>query len=180
MIRTALMTSTLLLAPALAFAAGSYDATPPKETATTTECEGTQVWDEDTETCVDAVEESKLDDDARYGAVRELAYAGRNEDAQAVLSAMADQAEARVLTYWGFTHRKMGNAALATAYYERAIAVNPDNILARSYMGQGFVEEGRTSDAIEQWRQIKARGGDGTWAEASLRAAIRTGMTYSY
>ena len=66
------------------------------------------------------------------------------------------------------------------SFYQNAIDTNPDNILARSYMGQGFVSEGRTDLAIEQWREIKARGGEGTWAEASLREAIRTGLTYSY
>ena len=65
-------------------------------------------------------------------------------------------------------------------FYEQAIAANPDNMLARSYMAQGFVAEGRTDEAIAQWREIKARGGEGSWAEASLRKAIRTGMTYSY
>ncbi|MFT7595246.1 MAG: cytochrome c-type biogenesis protein CcmH/NrfG, partial [Paracoccaceae bacterium] len=64
--------------------------------------------------------------------------------------------------------------------YTRAITQNPDNILARSYMGQGFVEQGLVDQAIAQWREIKARGGEGSWAEASLREAIRTGLTYSY
>jgi len=112
--------------------------------------------------------------------VRELAYAGRYLDAQGVLRAMPDQTDDRVLTYWGFTHRKLGNLELANAFYEDAIARNPDNILARSYMGQGFVAEGRVDDAIAQWREIKARGGADSWAEVSLRDAIRTGITYSY
>ena len=170
-----------LTLPATAFAAGSAGSdatTPPKPSETTTVCTGTQVWDEKTETCVDA-KDSRLDDDARYSAVRELAYAERYGDAQAVLATM-DQADDRALTYWGFTHRKLGNAALSAAYYEKAIAQNPDNILARSYMGQGMVAAGLTDAAIVQWREIKARGGDGSWAEASLRDAIRSGITYNY
>ena len=113
-------------------------------------------------------------------AVRELAYAGRNQDAQGVLEAMPDQDTDLVLTYWGFTHRKLGNLELARVFYEDAISQNPGNLLARSYMGQGFVTEGKTEDAIAQWREIKARGGEGTWAEVSLRDAIRTGLTYNY
>ena len=69
---------------------------------------------------------------------------------------------------------------LANLFYRQAIEANPDNLLARSYMAQGFVAEGKLDEAIAQWREIKARGGHGTWAEASLRDAIRTGTTYSY
>ncbi len=111
---------------------------------------------------------------------RELAYLERFEDAQAVLAAHPVQSDSRVLTYWGFTNRKLGRADLANAYYTRAIAQDPDNILARSYMGQGFVESGDYAQALAQWKEIKARGGVGTWAEASLRKAIQTGVTVNY
>ncbi len=168
----------LAAAPGLAFAAGG-GGSEPKPTETTQKCEGTQVWDEKTKTCIDA-KDSRLDTDILYGAVRELAYAGRLEDAQGVLRAMPDQTDDRVMTYWGFTHRKMGHLTLANMFYEQAIEKNPNNILARSYMGQGFVTEGRVEEAIAQWREIMARGGEGTWAEASLRESIRTGITYSY
>ena len=137
------------------------------------------MWDEKTKTCVNP-QESSLDTETLYGAVRELAYAGRQTDAQTVLRAMPDQSDDRVLTYWGFTHRKLGNVTLANLFYRQAIEANPDNLLARSYMAQGFVAEGKLDEAIAQWREIKARGGHGTWAEASLRDAIRTGTTYSY
>ncbi|SDC92004.1 tetratricopeptide repeat protein [Ruegeria marina] len=174
-----------LALPLSAFAAGGDNGggstwtNPPKETQTTKTCKGVKVWDEKTGKCV-APKNSSLDTDTLYGAVRELAYAGRYADAQGVLAAMPDQSDDRVLTYWGFTHRKMGDPNRAALYYDAAISANPDNILARSYMGQGFVEEGRTDLAIAQWREIRARGGIGSWAEVSLREAIRTGLTYSY
>lgn len=171
--------------PGFAFAAGGDSGggttwtNPPKPTETTKNCKGVRVWDAEKKRCVKP-KNSSLDTDTLYGAVRELAYAGRYTDAQGVLSAMADQSDDRVLTYWGFTHRKLGQQELANAYYQQAITTNPDNILARSYMGQGFVEQGKLDLAIAQWREIKARGGEGSWAEASLREAIRTGTTYSY
>lgn len=177
-----LVYALLMTLPTAVFAAGiggSDDTPPPQPTETTQSCTGIQVWDPSQKKCVDP-KGSALDPDTLYGAVRELAYAGRYRDAQGILRAMPDQQDDRVLTYWGFTHRKLGHADLARAYYRQAIARNPDNILARSYMGQGFVEDGDTGAAIAQWREIKARGGDGSWAEASLRQAIRTGLTYSY
>ena len=171
--------------------------TPPKQTETTKDCFSERqwdpekkawvryskkvngVWDPKIERCVRPDKASSLDLDTLRDAVRELAYAGRLEEAQMILGQMP-QDDDLVLTYWGFTHRKLGNSDQAEAYYSRAIDANPDNLLARSYMGQGFVETGDTDRAIAQWREIKARGGDGTWAEASLREAIRTGLTYSY
>lgn len=176
----------LALLPGLAMAAGSggdtgtgTTATPPKPTNTTKQCKGVRVWDEAKGRCV-RPKNSSLDDDALMQAVRELAHAGRIEDAQGVLRAMPDQGADLVLTYWGFTHRKLGQPALARAYYDRALAANPDNLLARSYLGQGHVETGEIPAALAQWEEIRARGGTGSWAELSLRQAIRTGVTYSY
>ena len=169
-----LLIMALAAMPGLAMAAGGGSSTP-----TTAKCKGTQVYDKKTKKCVNA-QESSLDADTLYGAVRELAYAGRYADAQGVLTAMPDQQDDRVLTYWGFTHRKMGNGDLAREYYQAALSRNPDNLLARSYMAQGMISDGNMDGAITQWREIMARGGKGTWAETSLSEAIRTGVTYNY
>ncbi|UWQ81185.1 tetratricopeptide repeat protein [Leisingera sp. S132] len=168
-----------LILPVAALAASGNDWNPPKPSETTKTCKGKRVWDEEKKRCV-RPRKSSLNQEGLLDAVRELAYAGRQEDAQAVLSALADQNDSMVLTYWGFTHRKLGNQDLAQAYYDQALAQDPDNILARSYMGQGFVEQGNYGAALAQWKEIRARGGDGSWAEASLRSALETGTSYSY
>lgn len=173
---TALALQTFAFAPAVSAAGG--DSSPPKPTNTTKKCLFGRVYDEAAGRCVKP-NKTNFSEEQLYQAVRELAYDGQFKNAQNVLRVM-DQDDDRVLTYWGFTYRKMGEAELANTYYQRAIETNPDNILARSYMGQGYVTEGKTELAITQWREIKARGGEGTWAEASLREAIRTGLTYSY
>ncbi len=174
-----LVLAAALTLPLPAFSAGGDSPTPPTPSDTTKTCNGKRVWDEAKGRCV-RPKQSSLNQDGLYDAARELAYAGRNEDAQAVLSAMADQGDARVLTYWGFTHRKLGNRALAQAFYDQAIAQDPNNLLARSYMGQGFVEEGQFGLALAEWKEIRARGGEGTWPETSLRQALETGATTSY
>jgi tetratricopeptide (TPR) repeat protein len=174
-----LLLAAALVLPLPALSAGGDTMTPPTPSETTKTCKGQQVWDEVKGRCV-APKESSLDQDGLFEAARELAYAGRNKDAQAVLSAMHDQDAPRVLTYWGFTHRKLGNRALAQGYYDQAIAADPNNLLARSYMGQGFVEEGQFGLALAEWKEIRARGGAGTWPETSLRLALETGATTSY
>jgi Flp pilus assembly protein TadD len=153
------------------FAAGSDSTTPPKTTKTTTECEAGQVFDEKTGTCLDTKSEAVTDDD-RYTGARELAYAGRYDRALAVLASAENQEDPRILNYYGFTNRKLGNTDLAMTYYRRALDLDPDYILARSYMGQGLAAQGDLAGAVEQLEEIAMRGGEDTWAYASLRLAI--------
>jgi hypothetical protein len=172
-----------LAAPVTALAAGSGDSntttSPPPTTETTKTCKGVKVWDDKKKRCVNP-SNSALDPDTLYIAVRELAYAGRYVDAQGVLAAMPDQSDDRVLTYWGFTWRKLGEADRSRAFYLQAIAANPDNILVRSYMGQGMIAEGDIAGAEIQLAEIRQRGGIGTWPEQSLATALLTGQTYDY
>jgi len=174
---TILIATSLLVSPALA--SGSRTVTPPKPTQTTEDCKDGQVWDKKAKACVDP-QSGALDDDALYGAVREFAYAGQFENAQNVLRAMSDQNDDRVLTYWGFTTRKMGDMPGGMAFYARAIEQNPDNILVRSYMGQALVEQGKIKAAHAQLDEIRARGGTGTWPEIALNEALTTGKSRDY
>lgn len=167
--------AALIFIPTSLFAAGGNDEPPTKPTVF---CSGSEVYDEKLKKCV-TPKESSLNRDELYETVRQLAYAERYEDAQGVLAAMPEDDSGR-LTYMGFTHRKLGNMDLAMAYYREAIRLDPNNNLARSYMGQGLVEDGQISAALEQLLDIRRHGGSGTWAEESLRLAIATGRTYNY
>lgn len=170
---------TFCVLPGLAFAAGSEDSEPPKSTNTTTTCETGMVWDANSAACV-APKDSRLDDTILYGAVRELAYAGKIDAAQQVLAAMSDQTEPRVLTYWGFTHGQQGQYAKALGFYQAALDKDPANILTRSYMGQALLASGDRAGAKVQLARIAALGGNGTWAANALKTALQTGKTYSY
>lgn len=165
--------------PLAAFAAGSEDPAPPAPTETTTTCTEGLVYDEATKACV-APEKTGMTDDQRYQAVRELAHAGRTEDAFRVLASMTEGETDRVLTYQGFLNRQVGNWEASLAAYDRALALNPDNILARSYYGQALVLMQETALAEDQLAQIRARGGEGTWADTALADAILTGTTTTY
>lgn len=166
-----------LLIP-LAFAAGD-DATTPPAPSPTPRCPEGQIHDRKAGKCV-PVKSSALNDDDLYQAVRELAYLERYAAASLVLDAMSDQRDDRVLTYRGFLKRKGGQMDQAIKYYQAAIDKNPNNLLVRSYMGQGFVESGDLASARSQHEEILARGGRGTWAEVSLRDALASGRTYRY
>lgn len=174
----ALMMSLTLLASLAVHAAGD-DVTAPPPPTPTQRCPDGQVHDAKARKCVPA-KSSSLDDKDRYEAVRELAYAERYLAAEMVLDAMTHQQDDRVLTYRGFLLRKTGHLERAARYYQSALDRNPDNILVRSYMGQGYVEAGELGAARQQHREILARGGQGTWAEVSLRNALSSGKTYRY
>ncbi len=169
----------IIAMPATAFAAGSDSSEPPTPTQTTTECTNGMVWDEKTETCV-APKDSRLDDDTLYQAAREFAYAEQPEHAITALRAMTEGETDRVLTYLGFAHRSAGDMQAGMAFYQAALTQNPDNLLARSYMGQAFLLQDDAVSALNQLREIKARGGADTWAAASLQKAIETGVGSSY
>lgn len=193
-----LLAAGLIAFPAMAFAVGEETPTPPKATKTTKDCFKKRqydpdtkkwvrfseavngVWDANLRKCIRPDRASHLDTDTLYSAVRELAYAGRYSEAQSVLSAMPDQADDRVLTYKGFINRKLGDLDAAMIFYADALDKNPDNLLARSYMGQGFVEDGNLDAARLQLAEIEARGGGYSWAGTSLRKAIYTGKTVNY
>lgn len=175
LIRTTLIAAVL---PFAAFAAGSDD-TAPKPSQTTQVCAEGLVWDLATQTCL-TPEQSTNDDSAMMDAVRELAHDGRYADALMVLGTLDDQSSDLALTYYGFVNRKAGDMALGMAFYDAALAQNPDNILARSYMGQALVEQGAYDLAAAQLIEIRLRGGRDTWAERSLDTAIATGKTYTF
>ncbi len=176
--RFVLAIALAVLAIPSAFAAGDDVTTPPAPTPTQ-RCPDGQIHDQKAGKCV-PVKSSSLDDKDRYQAVRELAYAQRYATAALVLDAMTDQLDDRVLTYRGFLMRKTGRLDQAVRYYRSAIERNPNNLLVRSYMGQGFVESGDLAAARRQHEEILARGGKGTWAEVSLRDALASGRTYRY
>jgi tetratricopeptide (TPR) repeat protein len=169
-----ILTALALGIAAPAFAVGDTKDSEPTQTETTKTCKKGEVWDDKKKACV-KIQDSMLDDDTYYENARELAYAGRYADALSVLARMQEGDSDRVLTYKGFATRKSGDVSRGLEYYHAAIDLNPDNFLARSYLGQAYVEMGRIDDAKAELTQIAERGGDGTWPYEALDTAIKTG-----
>ena len=168
---SALLAASLMVgAPQVIHAVGSE--TPPKPTNTTKKCKKGKVYDAESKKCL-KVEAHNFSDDQLYLAARELAYDGQYVNALHVLDAAADQNDPRILNYRGFTNRKMGNHAVAMDFYEAALTIDPDYILARSYMGQGLLANGDKDGALEQLAQIRERGGRNTWSYTALSMALR-------
>ncbi|PLS21984.1 tetratricopeptide repeat protein [Neptunicoccus cionae] len=135
------------------------------------------VLDPKTEKCVEA-ERGMFPDELLYINARSMAYDGQYEDAIRLLSLVREKDDPRVLNYLGFSHRKLGDLQTALIYYQRALEIDPDYILARSYMGQGFVADGNMEGARQQLGEIRTRDGESSWAYVMLENAIETRVTY--
>lgn len=171
--------AVLLLLATPAAAVGGDDEAPPPPSPTSTDCTKGQIWDDTTKTCIDA-KDSRLDDDSRMKAVRELAWSGQPERALTILATVQEGESDRVLTYRAFVLRKAGQIEAGLAGYADALVANPDNILARSYLGQLYVEMAEMDLARAELAEIRIRGGRGSWAETALAEAIATGRTLDY
>lgn len=182
MIRHILLATGFGLAlSAPAWAIGTEDDTPPAPTPTTTVCADGMVWDVELAECV-KIEDSRLPQtpDRLIANVRELAYAERHQDALSLLGRAPDQADTMVLTYYGYITRKTGDMAAGLAYYDRALAAAPDNLLARAYLGLAYLQTGQKTLAETQLAEIRARGGAGGWPEQVLAKALQDGNATRY
>ncbi len=100
-----------------------------------------------------------------------LAKTGAYAQAIAVLK-RADQQDPHVLNYLGYSYRKSGDLATAIGYYKTALAIDPDFLLAREYLGEGYVKAGRLDLAKLELEQIGKRCGKGCKEYIELAALI--------
>lgn len=100
-----------------------------------------------------------LPDSELYDQGYALAKEGEYDWALDVLATVQNQDNADVLNMQGYSHRKAGRLDVAITYYSKALAINPDFVRAREYLGEGYVAAGRVDLALVELNQIKARCG---------------------
>ena len=162
----------------LSVATGAFAAGDSSSSASDKKCKKKGlVYDKKKKECVEA-ERGMFTDDFLYVNARNMAYDGHYEHAINLLSLAANQDDPRILNYLGFSHRKAGRTDVAMTYYKRALAIDPNYNLARSYMGQGLVVDGDMDGAKEQLAEIRERGGQDSWAYVMLENAITTRVVY--
>jgi tetratricopeptide (TPR) repeat protein len=173
----------LLLAAGLspAFAAGgsadtSKTTTPPKAVLN---CKKGEVIKKVTqngarkEICV-KVKAGILPDEDLYQQGRLIAKSGNYDWALDVLASIENQNDPRVLNYTGYSNRKAGRIDVGITYYRKALAIDPNFILAREYLGEGYVAAGRIDLAMAELNEIKTRAGVSTEEYKDLSEAIST------
>lgn len=117
-----------------------------------------------------------LPDDDLYAQGRELAKDGEYEWALDVLTSIANQNQPRVLNYIGYSHRKAGRLETGISYYYKALAIDPNYVLAREYLGEGYVAAGKIELAELQLAEIGKRCGETCEEYKDLSAAIATAV----
>jgi predicted Zn-dependent protease len=94
-------------------------------------------------------------DQELYAKGYKLAKAGDYEQAIAVLSSVENHDNPDVLNMLGYSNRKAGRIELGISYYAEALALKPDFVLAREYLGEGYVAAGKVDLAKVQLAEIQ-------------------------
>ena len=160
-----------------AFAAGSDSGDAPAATETTQKCKDGKVWDKVKKKCVKP-DKASFNDNQLYDAAREFAYAGQYDNSIAVLKLASNQNSPRILTYMGYSNRKAGRMDVGMNYYKKALEIDPNFILARSYMGQALLLQGDVDGARAQLVEIRDRGGEDNYAYRLLYGSLKHTRTY--
>lgn len=113
-----------------------------------------------------------LPDEELYQQGRLLAKQGEYSWALAVLATVSNQNDPRVLNYTGYSYRKSGQLETGIGYYQKALAIDPNFVLAREYLGEGYVAAGRIDLAQAQLSEIGQRCGVTCEEYQDLSAAI--------
>lgn len=108
-------------------------------------------------TCVGAAKAGMPDTELFYAGYW-LARSGKYEAALGYLT-LANNKDERVLTYIGFATRKLGNVEGAFAFYDRALALNPNYAVARAYLGEAFLSQAEPAKAKAELAEIESRCG---------------------
>jgi tetratricopeptide (TPR) repeat protein len=115
-----------------------------------------------------------LSDNELYQNARSLADTGDYEWALDHLKLVSDQNNPEVLNYTGYANRKAGRLETGISYYHQALAINPNYVQAREYLGEAYVLAGRIDLAKFQLQEIAARCGVNCETYRSLAIAIDT------
>lgn len=114
----------------------------------------------------------QLNDDQLYQSGYWLARAGKYEEALAQLRKAKNQKDPRILNYIGYSTRKLGRVDEAMTYYRKALDINPNYNVARAYLGEAFLEQGKVDGAKEQLSEIEKRCGKSCVEFATLSGQI--------
>ncbi|MCH9808241.1 MAG: tetratricopeptide repeat protein [Alphaproteobacteria bacterium] len=107
-----------------------------------------------------------------------LARNGRYQEALSYLR-QTKVKNARVLTYIGFATRKLGSIEEAMGYYAQALAKDPGNYVARSYLGEAHLARGDLPAATEQLQRVEQGCGRDCDAYRELAGSIARFRTSS-
>ena len=134
-------------------------------------CQSGFVYDPQTKSCIKA-DSGLLDDERLLEAGRKLADLGRYDEALGALTAVKDPNNSMVLTMIGYATRQLGDMDSGLAYYQQALAIDPQNADAREYLGEAYAESGRIDLARAELAKVEAICGTACEQYEDLAEAI--------
>ena len=137
-------------------------------------CPSGTAWSKEERKCV-AVKKGSLSDDDLARAGRALALDGHYRDAIKVLAMASNENDPAVLTYLGYSQRKLGNIDLGISLYKKALDIDPDNVDTREYLGEGYVSKGELDLAWLELVEIEKRCGTTCVEYRALEKALQSG-----
>jgi hypothetical protein len=118
-----------------------------------------------------------LPDEELYRQGRALALAGAYAEALPILDAVARTDDSMVWTMRGYATRKLGRFEEGMALYDKALAIDPDNVNTHEYRGEAFVTRGDLARARMELALVERLCGRDCEQFEDLDEAIRTGVT---
>jgi tetratricopeptide (TPR) repeat protein len=165
----ALAVSGMIAASAPVFAASTDGGSGGASTTTT--CKTGFVFNKAKGIC-DKAQSGLIDDKDLYAQGRALALAGEYRGALTLFDLVVDKQDANVLTMIGYSKRKMGAVEDGIAFYHKALAIDPNNINTREYLGEGYVSMGRLDLAQAELDRIGSICGENCEQYIDLAAAM--------
>jgi len=159
-IATAFLLGTIAAGPAFAVSGGSSN---------TPKCKSGTHWSKSARKCVNNGS-SKLDEDL-FEEGRALALAGHYRQALDTLQSVKTK-DSMTLTMIGYSKRKMGDVDEGMAFYQKALAIDPDNVNTREYLGEAYVAIGRPDLAKLELAKLEVLCGTGCEQYEDLASAI--------
>jgi tetratricopeptide (TPR) repeat protein len=158
------LAAALVASPLMAEGRISKDTGPAG--ACDAQVKGTAAWS----ACVGAASQKMADEELFYAGYW-LAKNGQYDKALSYLT-LAQSKDERVHTYIGFATRKLGYVDEALPHYRKALAMNPDYVVARAYLGEAFLIKGEPDKARQELGEIAERCGTSCPAYVDLEGQI--------
>ncbi len=166
----------ILSSAGLSYAAGGSeilrDPSTPPSTRLKKKCPKGKVYRGKLKKCVVKTSEA-LTDSELYTAGYRLAKSKQYKEALDTFSLIKNKERAQVLTFIGFSTRKLGKVDEGINFYMKALALDPNYVEAREYLGEGFLQKGEPEKAKEQLAEIEKRCGKKCEEYEDLAKAIR-------
>lgn len=112
------------------------------------------------------------DETIYYYAVSMAKDEGDYAGAKALLLTAKNQDDPRILTYIGYTTRKLGDVEGGMVYYAKALAIDPNAVNTREYLGEAYLQQGNLAAAKGELEQIAQRCGTTCESYLELRDQI--------